>query len=114
MPQQTNIYNFQNLDLETLRETLIKDFQHPFFDVEKRMFDNKESFDADIPRILNRKERRRLKAKDKRKELSKSKEKAIDKINQAIFLIEPYFEGNLVAKKFTLKWLEDAIKELED
>lgn len=43
-----------------------------------------------------------------------SKEKAIDKINQAIFLIEPYFEGNPVAKKFTLKWLEDAVKELED
>ena len=31
-----------------------------------------------------------------------SKEKAIDKINQAIFLIKPYFEGNLEAKRFTL------------
>ena len=39
-----------------------------------------------------------------------SKEKAIDKINQAIFLIKPYFE----AKRFTLKYLEDALKELED
>ena len=38
MPQQTNIHNFQNLDLDTLREALIKGFQHPFFDVEKRMF----------------------------------------------------------------------------
>lgn len=27
-----------------------------------------------------------------------SKEKAIDKINQAIFLIKPYFEGNLKLK----------------
>lgn len=114
MPQEMNIYTFRNPDLETLRETLIKGFQHPFFDVEKRMFGSKESFDTDIPRIPNRKERRRLKAKDKRKKLSKSKEKAIDKINQAISLIEPYFEGNPVAKKFTLKWLEDAIKELED
>ena len=43
-----------------------------------------------------------------------SKEKAIDKINQAIFLIKPYFEGNLEAKRFTLKYLEDALKELED
>ena len=43
-----------------------------------------------------------------------SKEKAIDKINQAIFLIRLYFEGNLQAKRFTLKWLEDALKELED
>ena len=43
-----------------------------------------------------------------------SKEKAIDKINQAIFLIKPYFEGNLEAKRFTLKYLEDALKELEE
>ena len=43
-----------------------------------------------------------------------SKEKAIEKINQAIFLIKPYFEGNLEAKRFTLKYLEDALKELED
>ena len=42
-----------------------------------------------------------------------SKEKAIDKINQAIFLIKPYFEGNLEAKRFTLKYLQDALKELE-
>lgn len=42
-----------------------------------------------------------------------SKEKAIDKINQAIFLIKPYFEGNLEAKRFTLKYLDDALKELE-
>lgn len=34
-----------------------------------------------------------------------SKEKAIDKINQAIFLIKTYFEGNLEAKRFTLKYL---------
>lgn len=32
-----------------------------------RKFDNKESFDADIPRILNRKECRRLKAINKKK-----------------------------------------------
>ena len=43
-----------------------------------------------------------------------SKEKAIDKITQAIFLIKPYFEGNLEANRFTLKYLEDALKELED
>ena len=43
-----------------------------------------------------------------------SKEKAINKINQAIFLIKPYVEGNLEAKRFTLKYLEDALKELED
>ena len=43
-----------------------------------------------------------------------SKEKAIDKINQAIFLIKPYFEGNLEAKRITLKYLEDALKALED
>ena len=43
-----------------------------------------------------------------------SKEKSIDKINQAIFLIKQYFEGNLEAKRFTLKYLEDALKELED
>lgn len=43
-----------------------------------------------------------------------SKEKAIDKINQAIFLIKPYFEGNLEAKRFTLKYLQEALKELED
>ena len=42
------------------------------------------------------------------------KEKAIDKINQAIFLIKPYFEGNLEAKRFTLKYLQEALKELED
>lgn len=43
-----------------------------------------------------------------------SKEKAIEKINQAIFLIKPYFEGNLQAKRFTLKFLEEALKELEE
>ena len=43
-----------------------------------------------------------------------SKEKAIDKINQAIFIIKLYFEGNLEAKRFTLKYLDDALKELED
>lgn len=67
MPQQTNIYNFQNLDLETLRETLQNGYQQTDFDVAMRKFDNKESFDADIPRILNRKERRKLKAINKKK-----------------------------------------------
>lgn len=75
MPQEMNIYTFRNPDLETLRETLIKGFQHPFFDVEKRMFGSKESFDADIPRILNRKERRRLKAITKRNGLSNEQRK---------------------------------------
>ena len=51
---------------------------------------------------------------EKRNLLRKCKEKAIDKINQAIFLIKPYFEGNLEAKRFTLKYLQDALKELED
>ena len=39
---------------------------------------------------------------------------AINNINQAIFLIKPYFAGTLEAKRFTLKYLEDALKELED
>ena len=43
-----------------------------------------------------------------------SKEKAINKINQAIFLIKPYFEGNLEAKRLTLKYLDDALKELKN
>ena len=67
MPQQTNIYNFQNLDLHTLREVLKNGYQHTDFDAAMRKFDNKESFDADIPRILNRKERRRLEAINKKK-----------------------------------------------
>ena len=67
MPQQTNIYNFQNLDLHTLREALQNGYQHTDFDAAMRKFYNKESFDADIPRILNRKERRRLKAINKKK-----------------------------------------------
>ena len=67
MPQQTNIYNFQNLDLHTLREALQNGYQHTDFDAVMRKFYNKESFDADIPRILNRKERRRLKAINKKK-----------------------------------------------
>lgn len=67
MPQQTNIYNFQNLDLNTLREALKNGYQQTDFDATMRKFDNKESFDADVPRILNRKERRRLKAINKKK-----------------------------------------------
>ena len=67
MPQQTNIYNFQNLDLHTLREVFQNGYQHTDFDAAMRKFDNKESFDADIPRILNRKERRKLKAINKKK-----------------------------------------------
>lgn len=67
MPQQTNIYNFQNLDLHTLREVLQNGYQHTDFDAAMRKFDNKESFDADIPRILNSKERRRLEAINKKK-----------------------------------------------
>ena len=55
MPQQTNIYNFQNLDLHTLREALQNGYQHTDFDAAMRKFDNKENFDADIPRILNSK-----------------------------------------------------------
>lgn len=75
MPQQTNIHNFQNLDLHTLREALQNGYQHTDFDAAMRKFDNKESFDADIPRILNRKERRRLKAITKRKGLSNEQRK---------------------------------------
>ena len=67
MPQQTNIHNFQNLDLNTLREALKNGYQQTDFDATRRKFDNKESFDADVPRILNRKERRRLKAINKKK-----------------------------------------------
>lgn len=41
-------------------------------------------------------------------------EKATDKINQALFLIEVFFKDNLAARKFTMKYLEQALKELED
>lgn len=68
MPQQTYIHNFQDLGLNTLIEALQNNgFQQTDFDAAMRKFDNKESFDADIPRILNRKERRRLKAINKKK-----------------------------------------------
>lgn len=70
MPQQTNIHNFQNLDLNTLREALENDYQQTDFDAAMRKFDNKANFNADIPRILNRKERRRLKAINRRKGIS--------------------------------------------
>jgi hypothetical protein len=68
MPQQTNIHNFHNLDLDTLREALQNGYQQTDFDAAMRKFDNKESFNADIPRILNRKERRRLKAINRKKD----------------------------------------------
>lgn len=68
MPQQTYIHNFQDLGLNTLIEALQNGYQQTDFDAAMRKFDNKESFDADIPRILNRKERRRLKAINKKKE----------------------------------------------
>lgn len=67
MPQQTNIHNFHNLGLDTLIEALQNGYQHTDFDAAVRKFDNKERFDADIPRFLNRKERRRLKAINKKK-----------------------------------------------
>lgn len=68
MPQQTNIHNFHDLGLDTLIEALQKNgYQQTDFDAAMRKFDNKESFDADIPRILNRKERRRLKAINRKK-----------------------------------------------
>lgn len=50
-----------------MREVLQNGYQHTDFDAAMRKFDNKESFDADIPRILNRKERRRLEAINKKK-----------------------------------------------
>ena len=43
-----------------------------------------------------------------------NKEKAIDKINQAIFLTESYIEENLKIKRFILKYLKKALKDLED
>jgi hypothetical protein len=67
MPQQTNIHNFHDLGLDTLIEALQNNYQQTDFDAAVRKFDNKESFDADIPRFLNRKERRRLKAINKKK-----------------------------------------------
>lgn len=79
MPQQTNIHNFQNLDLDTLREALQNGYQQTDFDAAMRKFDNKESFDADIPRILNRKERRRLKAINRKKGLSYEQRKSYRK-----------------------------------
>ena len=44
------------LSTESLKEALQNGYQHTDFDDAMRNFDNKESFDADIPRILNRKE----------------------------------------------------------
>lgn len=68
MPQQTYIHNFQDLGLNTLIEALQNNgYQQTDFDAAMRKFDNKESFDADKPRILNRKERRKLKAINKKK-----------------------------------------------
>lgn len=68
MPQQTNIHNFHDLGLDTLIEALQKNgYQQTDFDAAMRKYYNKESFDADIPRISNRKERRRLKAINKKK-----------------------------------------------
>ncbi len=67
MPQEINNYGFSKLDFETLKEALQNGYQQTDFDAAMRKFDNKESFDADIPRILNRKERRRLKAINKKK-----------------------------------------------
>ena len=43
------------LSTESLKEALQNGYQHTDFDAAMRKFDNKESFDADIPRILNRK-----------------------------------------------------------
>lgn len=67
MPQEINNYGFSKLDFETLKEALQNGYQQTDFDAAMRKFDNKDSFDADIPRILNRKERRRLKAINKKK-----------------------------------------------
>lgn len=67
MPQEINNYGFSKSDFETLKEALQNGYQQTDFDAAMRKFDNKESFDADIPRILNRKERRRLKAINKKK-----------------------------------------------
>lgn len=55
------------LSTESLKKALQNGYQHTDFDAAMRKFDNKESFDADIPRILNRKERRRLEAINKKK-----------------------------------------------
>lgn len=67
MPQEINNYGFSKLDFETLKEALQNGYQQTDFDAAMRKFDNKESFDADIPRILNRKERRRLKVINRKK-----------------------------------------------
>lgn len=68
MPQQTNIHNFHDLGLDTLIEALQENgYQQTDFDAVNEKIDNKENFDADIPRVLNRKERRRLKAINKMK-----------------------------------------------
>ena len=67
MPQQMNIHNYHNLGLDSLIEALQNNYQQTDFDAVNEKIDNKENFDADIPRVLNRKERRRLKAINKRK-----------------------------------------------
>lgn len=66
MPQQTNIHNFHDLGLDSLIEALQNNYQQTDFDAVNEKIDNKENFDADISRILNRKERRRLKAINKK------------------------------------------------
>ncbi len=67
MPQEINNYGFSKLDFKTLKEALQNGYQQTDFDAAIRKFDNKESFDTDMPRILNRKERRRLKVINKKK-----------------------------------------------
>jgi hypothetical protein len=41
MPQQTNIHNFHDLGLNTLREALQNNYQQTDFDAAMRKFDNK-------------------------------------------------------------------------
>lgn len=70
MPQEINNYGFSKLDFKTLKEALQNGSQRTDFDASMRRFYNKESYDAGIPRILNRKERRKIKAIYRRKGLS--------------------------------------------
>lgn len=56
MPQLNKNLAPYLLSTESLKEALQNGYQHTGFDDTMRKFDNKESFDADIPRILNRKE----------------------------------------------------------
>lgn len=55
-------YSFYNLDRKTLEKALQEYHRQIDLDTATKMFYNKENFDAGKPRIVSRKERRKMKA----------------------------------------------------